>query len=353
MSGRALKILAICTLIGVIAAGWAVQLEWSSWGGQESGKKVFPDLAAKIESVDRLVVLSRHGRMTIKRTPAGWVRSESDDYPVQNKVVQKTLFDLSELRKLEPKTQKKERYGRLALQDPTAKNAESKRVQVFAKDQTPLADIVVGKENLLLQVIREGGLYIREPGEPQTWLAGGDLAVSGEAKDWLSGPIIDIPKGRIAKATVFHPLGDTMVVVQDAKAKRGFSLKGLTSNEKLISDFYPSDIGRALADLEMIDARKYRPGQFPGGAIIRAEFLTIDGLVVRIEMARQDGADWLRIAEVMVSPDRATRAATGIAEEAAAIRKSTRGWIYSVPEFESVHLKKDRAAIVEPKEQGS
>lgn len=353
MSARALKILAAFTLIGVIAAGWAVQLEWSSWGGQEHGNKVFPNLAAKIETVDRVVIRSRHGRMTVKRTPTGWVLSESDDYPVRSKVVQKTLFDLSELRKLEPKTQKKERYARLALQDPSAKNAESKRVQVFDKDRKTLADIVVGKENLLLQVVREGGLYIRQPNEPQTWLAGGDLAVSGEAKDWLSGPIVDIPKGRIAKATVFHPLGDTMVVVRDTKAKRGFSLKGLTSNEKLISEFYPSDIGRALADLEMVDVRKYRPGQFPKGSIIRAEFLTIDGLVVRIEMARQDGADWLRIAEVMVSPDRATRAATGIAEEAAAIRKSTQGWVYSVPEFESVHLKKNRAAIVERKEQGS
>ncbi len=353
MSPRALKVLAILTLIGVTAAGWAVQLEWSSWGGQEYGKKVFPDFAQKIETVDRLVVLSRHGRITIKRTPAGWVRSESDGYPVQSKVVQKTLFDLSELRKLEPKTQKEERYGRLALQDPTEKNAESKRVQVFDKDQNSLVDIIVGKENLLLQVIREGGLYIREPGKPQTWLAGGDLAVSGEPKDWLKGPIIDIPKGRIAKATVLHPLGDTMVVVRDAKAKRGFSLVGLGPNEKLTSDFYPSDIGRALADLEMIDARKYRPAQFAKGSIIRAEFLTIDGLVVRIEMARQDDADWLRIAEVTVSPQLALRAATGIAEEAAAIRKSTQGWVYSVPEFESVHLKKNRAAIVEPKEQGS
>ncbi len=353
MSVRALKVLAILTLIGVLAAGWAVQLEWSSWGGQEYSKKVFPDLAEKVENVDRLVVLSRHGRMTIKRSPTGWVLSESDNHPVQSKVARKTLFDLSELIKLEPKTQKQERYDRLALEDPNVKNAESKRVQVFDKDQKPLADIIVGKENLLLQVIREGGLYIREPGKPQTWLAGGDLAVSGEPKDWLSGPIIDIPKGRIAKATVFHPLGDTMVVVQDSKAKHGFSLEGLGPNEKLISDFYPSDIGRALADLEMIDARKYRPGQFPKGAIIRAEFLTIDGLFVRIELARQGGADWLRIAEVTASPQLATRAATGIAEEAAAIRKSTKGWVYSVPEFESVHLKKDRAAVVERKEQGS
>lgn len=353
MSARALKVLAFLTLVGVIAAGWAVQLEWSSWGGQEFGKKVFPDLAEKVETVDRLVVLSRHGRMTIKRSPAGWALSESDDHPVQGKVVQKTLFDLSELRKLEPKTQKQERYGRLDLQDPTVKNAESKRVQVFDKEQTLLADLIVGKENLLLQVVREGGLYIREPGKAQTWLAGGDLAVSGEPKEWLSGPIIDIPKGRIAKATVFHPLGDTMVVVPDAKAKRGFSLEGLGPDEKLISEFYPSDIGQAITDLEMIDARRYRPGQFPKGAIIRAEFLTIDGLVVRIELARQDGADWLRVAEVMASPQLATRAATGIAEEAAAIREKTQGWVYSVPEFESVHLKKDRAAVVERNEQGS
>ncbi len=353
MSARALKILAICTLIGVLAAGWAVRLEWASWGGQEYGNKIFPDLAAEIESVDRLVVESRHGRMTVKRTAAGWVLAESDNHPVQNKVVQKTLFGLSELRKVEPKTQKKERYSRLALQYPTVKNAESKRVQVFDKDQKPLADILVGNENLLLQVIREGGLYIRKPGEAQTWLAGGDLTVSGEPKDWLAGPIIDIPKGRIAKAIVTHPLGDTMVVVKDTEAKRGFSLEGLGPDEKLISDFYPSDIGRALADLEMIDARRYRPGQFPKGAIIRAEFLTIDGLVVRLEMARQDGADWIRIASVTVSPDRATRSAAGIAEEAAAIRKSTDGWVYSVPEFESVHLKRNRAAIVERKEQGS
>ena len=53
MSARALKILAVCTLIGVLAAGWAVHLEWSSWGGQEYGKKVFPDFTAKIETVEQ------------------------------------------------------------------------------------------------------------------------------------------------------------------------------------------------------------------------------------------------------------------------------------------------------------
>jgi len=343
MSRKAFRILTICTLIAVAAAIWAVHKEWSRWGENEHGTKLFPDLAAGMDDVARLKLRHRDTDLTIERRPDGWVVLENDGYPANAKAVQDLLFALSEARRIEAKTQDAEKFGRLQVEDPSAPKTESKRITVIDKSGKTLADLVLGKENLLLQAIGEGGAYLRLADRNQVWLASGNLIASSEAKDWLNNPVVDIPRQRLRQAEVRHPNGDTLVVTPSSKGDGKFMLEGMAEGEKLVSEYYPSDIARAFEKFEVHGARMRDNVPFPPDATIKGRYRTVDGLEIDFELASIDGRDWLRFDSVTTGN---TQSAEAMAE-AKTIGANTAGWAFRIPEFESIHLKKTRDQVVE------
>ena len=343
MSKKAFRVLLICTLIAVAAAIWAVQKEWSRWGENENGTKLFPQLAAGMDDIARLKLRHRDIELTIERRPKGWVVAEDDGYPANAKAVQDLLFALSEARRLEPKTQEAKKYGRLQVEDPSGPKAESKGITVIGKNGKTLADLVLGKENLLLQVVGEGGAYLRLPGNKQVWLASGNLLASDETKDWLDNPVANIPRQRLDRAELHHPNGDTLVVTKSSKGDGKFALDGMAADEKLVSDFYPSDIARVFEKFEVHGARKRDNIPFPADATIKGRYRTVDGLEIDFDLATIDGKDWFRFDSVKTDN---TQSAEAVAE-AKAIREHTAGWAFRIPLFESIHLKKTRDQVVE------
>lgn len=343
MSKSAFRILAVFTLIAVIAATWAIRQEWSRWGSNEHGTRIFPELASNLDSVSRLKLRHRDTTITLERRPNGWVLLESDGFPARSKSIQELLFALSETRRLEPKTQEPARYARLQVEDPKEPAANSIGVEVFADDGSPLASLILGKENLLLQAIGEGGAYLRLPGQKKVWLASGNLVAKAEPKDWLDNPIIDIRRQRFAKATIAHPNGDILIVRNAGKDKGGFILDGLEANEKLISDFYPTDIARLWEKFEVHGARKRDAVSFPENASIKGRYETADGLIVAFELATVDGKDWLLINSATTDNSQSPEAVA----EAKAFADRTRDFVFEIPEFESIHLKKNRAQVVQ------
>jgi Domain of unknown function (DUF4340) len=343
MSRKAFRILAICTLIAVAAAIWAVQQEWSRWGENENGTKLFPQLSAGMDSIARLKLRYRGTDLTIERRPAGWVVLEDDGFPANAKAVQDLLFALSEARRLEPKTQEANKFARLQVEDPSAPKAESKGITVIDKNGRTLADLVLGKENLLLQAIGEGGAYLRLADQKQVWLASGSLLASSEAKDWLANPVVDIPRQRLDRAELHHSNGDTLIVTRSSKGDGKFVLDGLTDSEKLVSEYYPSDIARVFEKFEVQGARKRDNVSFPAGATIKGRYRMVDGLEIDFELATVDGTDWLRFDAVTTDNKQSAEAVA----EAKAISANSAGWVFRIPEFESVHLKKTRDQVVE------
>jgi len=343
MSKHAFRILAICTVVAVIAATWAVQQEWSRWGANENGTKLFPGFADNLSSVARVKLRHRDREITLEHRPDGWVVLESDGFPARSKSIQDLLFAFSETRRLEPKTQETEKYAKLQVEDPLKPDAESKLIEVLDKNENSLAKLILGKENLLLQAIGEGGAYIRLPDRKQTWLASGNLIASVEIKDWLNNPVFDIPRQRFEEATLNHPNGDTVTVKRSPKSAGTFLLEGLADDEKLISDYYPSDIARALEKFEIHGARKRDKIDFPADKTIQGAFRAVDGLTIEFELATVDGKDWLRINSATTPPGQSAEADA----EARGLAERTKDWVFLVPEFESIHLKKNRAQVVE------
>lgn len=340
MSKKSFNILAICTAFAVAAAFWAIQQEWSRWGANEYGTKFFPELAGHLDTVARVRILHGGTQITVERTPKGWTVAESDGYPAHTKAVQELLYAMSEARRLEPKTQDPKKFAKLQVEDPVQAKSEAKQIDVFDKAGNNVASLILGKENLLLQAIGEGGAYVRLPGQKQSWLASGNLVAGAEFKDWLDNPILDISRKRIARAVITHPNGDRLVVSKSGKGDDAFIVEGMDADEKLVSEYYPTDIGRALEKFEVHQVRRGTEMEFPADATVKGEHHTADGLTVAFDLAAIGGKDWIRFT-----------AAEGKSPEASAEAKKLMdrvgGWAFQIPEFESIHIKKTRAQVVE------
>ena len=343
MNVRVLSTLAVLAIVFSMAAGWAVHHEVKDWRTPAHGKLVFPGLAERLNDADRLVVRHGNGKLTIERRDRGWILLESDGYHVQGKLVQRALVALSELRWLEPKTTLPDRYAKLELQDPDKKGAKSRQIEVFDRKGEKLAAVIVGKENLHLHAISEGGTYIRKPGERQAWLASGQLLIGGAPKDWLITGIVDIPRARIARAVIRHPNGDVITVEKTTSGKQAFAMTGIPAGRKLASDLYPTDIGRALESFEIHDARKAGKVTFAEDRTVVARFESVDGLVIRLHLIKIDENNWIKLDAAKTASADAT-----VQRSAKEIAGRVDGWAFRIPEFEAIHIMKPLAKILEP-----
>lgn len=342
MNIRVLSALGVLAIVMSLAAAWAVQREVADWRTPASGKKVFPNLDSRLDEASKLVVRRRAGPLTILRHDGGWHLVESDGYPVQKKTVQRTLVALSELRWLEPKTQKAERYAKLQVEDVDAKDSKSRRLTVFNAKGEALADLIVGKENPYLQAISDGGTYIRMPGGKQAWLTSGQLTVGDAPKDWLINRLFDIPRAHIARAEIRHPNGNVIKVRKTGKNDPAFEVEGIPADKKLADTLYPSDIGRALETFEIRDARKADKIPFTVAQTVTGRFETVDDLVIRLQIVTIDKQRWARLdTKETTTPNVRTQ------KQAKAIAAATKDWVFRIPEFEAVHIVKPWAEIVE------
>ncbi|MEM9684085.1 MAG: DUF4340 domain-containing protein, partial [Pseudomonadota bacterium] len=265
------------------------------------------------------------------------------------KPIQELLFALAETRKLEAKTKEPDRYTKLKLEDPTAPKAESRGIQVLDKDGNSLADLVLGKENLLLQTIGEGGAYLRLADDPQAWLASGNIVASEEFLAWLDNPLIDIPRQRFESASIEHPDGTTFVVGRSPEERGKFVLTSLAENEELNNEFYPSDIARAFENFEIRDARRGNKIEFPADRTISGTYRTTDGLTLDFEMITDNDEDWVRLTSVSSDNRRSPEAAA----EARKIAERTEGWAFRLPLHKSVHIKKGQDQVIKTVEKQS
>jgi len=342
MNIRVLSTLAVLAILASLAAVWAVHREVADWRTPAHGKKVFPQLANRVNEASKIVVRHAGGTLTIERDGGGWRILESDGYPAQGKTVGRVLGALSELRWLEPKTRKADRYPKLQLEDVDTKGAASRRLTVLTGKGEILADVIVGKENLYLQAISDGGAYIRMPGDKQAWLAGGQITVGDKPKDWIVGTLFDFPRARISRAVIRHPNGDVITVRKTGNDDPAFEVVGIPAGKKLADPLYATDIGRALEKFEIHDARKAENVPFTAAQTVTARFETAENLVIRLQVATINKERWVRLdtAET-VTPN------VQIQSLAKAIAAGTKGWAFRVPEFEAVHIAKPWSRILE------
>src|SRR5689334_19335209 len=150
----------------------------------DAGKIVLPSVYARSADVGTIAVKRDKGTLTLKRGKDGWTVAERDHYPADATKVRQALVGLAELKLVEAKTSKPDLYQRLEVGD-VKEGAKSALVGIKDTKGEKMGELIVGKRRPDRLGAGTDGIYIRRPGEAQSWLAQGSLDLTGEAKDWL------------------------------------------------------------------------------------------------------------------------------------------------------------------------
>jgi hypothetical protein len=312
---------------------------------------VLADLPKRLDQIARLTVIHGDAKTTLLRDQSGWIVEQKDDYPADAGKIRQILLGLAALRYAEPKTAKPALYSRLDLDDPDKKGSDAQLITLSDAKRQLMGEIIVGKRRYDIFGGGNDGIYVRKPGEVQSWLADGSLTLPTGTLDWLDREITMIKADRIAAARFVAPDNAVVVIARD-KPGAPFALAGgVPKGQKLKSADALTDLARALDYFSLDDVAPAMTVPFPDKGISQAVYTTFDGLsltvsmIERDEIAKDNGKDvtkkkyWVKILAI----------GTGkAAPEASALNRRLLPWAFAVPEFKATNFKTRIGDLLEP-----
>lgn len=337
--------LGIVTAVAVVAAVVSVARQYTDSRSFSGESPVIIGLEDKLNSVAEFSVKTAEGTFTIHRNGGTWTMAEKGDYPVNEDVVRSMLFQLSQLRMAEAKTQMPERYPRIEVEDVNAKDAKSALLTVKDATGGVLANLIIGKLKSDAAGAEGSGVYLRKPGEAQAWLARGAFEMPRTAAVWLVRNIVDIGEKRIRRVAIVQPDGETLIVLKDKAEDRKFAIQGLADGKK-VKDSELAGFGAALSGLDLGDVMPAAQKPLPVDNSVRAEVTTFDGLVISVVMEKSDKGVYAHF-EAATAPVQGGEKNPDLAKEAQDINARVGKWIYLVPEYKLSPFFKKRDELVE------
>ena len=332
----------LIALLLATAASVAVAVLVSFSGGNGGtdplvNQLVLPEVGQRLGEVARVTLVHGGARTTLLHQADKWVVEEKSDYPVDAAKLHQTLLGLAELRYVEAKTSKPDLYSRLEVEDAGGKDAKSTLITVSDAKGTLLGEIIAGKRRVDLLGGGTDGIYVRKPGNAQSWLASGTLELPEDAAQWLDSAIVDLPRDQVKEVVLTQPDGATLDIVHD-KPGAPLELKGAPSDAKAKPDALVEPT-TGLASLTLTDVQPAAAMKLPDKGVSHAEFVSFGGLTVKVALFDQDGKSWAHL----------EASGTGAAEkEAQALNARVAPWIYAIPEYKAKAMRTKLADVTEP-----
>ena len=311
MNTKTHSILGILVVVGIAGAYFATRpaASVSSEAASGSGAPLFPDLASKADAVSTIIVKRAATQITINKDGEAWRVAEKAGYPAKPDAVRALLIGLSQLKLEEPKTQRPEQYSKLGVDDPVAPPPDSadKNVPqsslITLKDSTgkEIAAVILGNPKYGGQgVVGSGssGVYVRKPGDKQSWLAMGTVELQREPIGWLESTFADIKRERIRSVVVSHPIGGTVTVLRDKQADP-FVVKDIPAGRELKDPGIGEGIAATLTGLTFQDVAAPSAMEASAGSDLKpgptVTLRTFDGLVITANSITKDAKAWWRM----------------------------------------------------------
>jgi len=340
MRKTTLTLLVLTSLAAAAAAVGVTVTDGGSSPHARVGERFLPGLPAKANDVRELVLVRNADQATIRRDGEGWTFVERAGWPANPEHVRRVVVELAELRLVEPKTSKAELYPRLQVEDPKEKDAQSTRMTLKDAKGEILADVLIGKR----RVDRLGGgrdsLYVRRVGEAQSWLAAGNVDITGELQRFLVRPLVSIPPERFREIVLTQPDGAQLTVrrekedapLQVVDLGEGKTVKDQDKLRKIATGFF---------SLDLDDVRERGFKTFPEAAA-KAEYRTFDGLVLTVVTTEFDYRAWARY-DVATTPE----ASEAVKAEAAALKAKLEPYEFELLGYKTAPYTTKRADLVE------
>ncbi len=271
----------------------------------------FPALRDQPDAVQMVTIQTKDGTITLKREAADrWVVPERYSYPAEGAKLRELVVQLADMRLIEAKTEKPERYARLEVEDVTPGQAKSRLVRLQTADGKTIAEAIVGKRRTRLTGTEPAGTYLRRPGEAQSWLVSGSLELGAEIESWLDQQVVDIGRDQVARVEIRPPQGEAYVASRPNPDAQPV-LEGLAPNQVLSEEANLNQLMSALTAVTLADVKPRKELTLPAARHI-AKVTTFDGLEATIQLALIDDKPWA-IIDAVARPAQAAAVAPAAA----------------------------------------
>ena len=336
MQKRSLILLAAATVVLVALSIVALATGGNGVSRPGSSEPAFPGLSSKLGEVTSVAVRRAGLNLTFERSGDVWFVKQKGDYPAAPGKISRIVLAMADMVLVEPKTRKPGIYPRLEVEDP----GKAKSTLLSLKDQAGavIAALIVGKRSYDRLGAGNDGIYVRRPGDAQSWLARGALDFTDDMGSWLDRRIVDLPDSRMAKVSLTQPDGAALILSR-AKPDGKFAAEGAPANAKYKSDTSLGEPAMALETLDLDDVQPAAKLPVPDKGVTAASYTTFDGLTVDLKLFQHDSKDWIALA--------ATGAGKA-APEARKINDRVQHWVYAIPSYKAKMIETRLADLLAP-----
>lgn len=348
----------------VLALGLFVSANrWSA--GKVEGSAFLPELAKGINTVGAIEVTQGGQSLTIERAGQAWRVRDRGGFPAKPEAARTLLVALAQAQIVEPRTSVKEKFALLELEDPTAKDAKSRRVRALDTSGKVISDVVLGRTRFDAFGAGKGGMYVRRFPETQSWLATGDPRVTAEIKDWVDTKVFASDATKVTRLTIENPGEEALTIdrtppevkdpPKDASAeaektkeapkppsppaKEGkFRLAAMPDGKKLKQGVTMDAIVESFGSIDLDDVRKL--DSTPAGDAVQVLKLESEGGPAVTFRLRKDGdSSWISFS--------ATGAEGDAKKKSDEINAKSQGWEFKIPNWKAEQIGKRRADLFE------
>ncbi|HVY15471.1 MAG TPA: DUF4340 domain-containing protein [Rhodopila sp.] len=328
MKPTTVVILAVCGVLA-LGGGWyfGTRTEPVEQSTIPPGSLMFPGLANKLATVAKLEIAHQGKTLTIEKRPDGeWGIASMHDYPVQETKLRGLLTGLTELRLSEARTSEPSEFPRLGVEDPNGAKATSNLLTLADAAGKPVASLIIGHRRVRSEGDGAEEVYVRRPGDNQSWLARGSIEADADSAQWIDRDILDIGHARIASVNV----NDNALVF--GKLEGRFALLQPADHPKL-EDYKVDDVHRALEMLTLLSVKQDADLHLPEAG--HAVFTTNHGLAITVHVfhaPKNGGKDedvWARFSATGPAAEK---------KEVDAINRRVSGWSYQVGSWKEAAL---------------
>jgi hypothetical protein len=333
----------LCVLgVAAVGGGWyfGTSREPAMQTSVAGGTLMFPGLTAHLGDAARIEITHQGTTIALVRlgdkSESPWGLAQRGNYPVQVTKLRGMLTALTELRLVEARTSDAAMFGRLGLADTDQKDSSADLLRVFDGSGKPLAELLVGHRRVRTAGNVPDQVFVRRPGEAQTWLAEGSLEVDADPQLWLDRDIMNIDHSRIGGVVVHR--GDAEL---DFAVKDGKLVLTAPANPPPLEDYKLDDLDRGLELLTFEDVTpdKDAAASKVGEQVGTSVFTTSDGLAVHVAVLKGEKDIWARF-----SADGGDKAK----DEAAKLNGKWSGWTFQLGSWKQGALVPDLDALKAP-----
>lgn len=349
---NSLSILALITAVMVI---WMLVTIYQTEDTSDDFSLLFPELFEQMSDVNKITFKSEQDEFVLTRDDATWTIGDYHNYRADQDLIRRMLVDLADARIIEQKTDDPELYSVLGVEG--AEDGGSSFVITLFNDEQQVAGLVLGEpRDLSAQTAGPQQFYVRRDDDERSYLAEGYFQFSPMMLNWIDGMIIDIARERIARVDIIQPNGNTATLVNLGQ-KDKFGTPEDRENTIFRYEQLGYDIAGSLYQMRLEDVQPVEEFSRGDAEVVRAEFLTYDGLKVIAETSFNDGfyfstfrAEYApdatpEVPQAIASLD-VLKTAEQVQQEVEQINQKVEPWVYRMGGFVGNNLMRAKSDMV-------